>query len=178
LPRRPDCTAGEQAGNRHDAAMTARLLARTHLLLGHQEEAVKLLEYALAIGVDGPQIPTELGARAELARLLPSAEHLARCDEIIDAGEDWRGLTGTVELARGAVAADLGDDACSDAAHQRAVEIYTAYHLPWNCAQALEEWARVLAASGRNPAAAAKRQQASAIYNRIGAAPRWHRTII
>jgi tetratricopeptide (TPR) repeat protein len=169
--------ADEHAGDRHDAAMTARLLARTHLLLGHKEEAVELLEHALAIGIDGPQIPTELGARAELAGLLCSAEHLARCDEIIDAGEDWRGLTGTVELARGAVAADLGDDARSDAAHQRAVEIFTAYHLPWNRAEALEAWAHVLAASGRNQDATAKQQQAAAIYNRIGAAPRWHRTL-
>jgi DNA-binding SARP family transcriptional activator/tetratricopeptide (TPR) repeat protein len=169
--------ADDAAGDRHDAAMTARLLARTRLLLGQKEEGVELLDRSLAIGIDGPQIPTELGARAELARLLASADHLARCDEIIAAGEDWCGLAGTVELGRGAVAAHQGDDELCDAAHQRAVEIFTAYHLPWHHAEALDAWARLLAASGRTEDAAAKQQKAWAIYDRIGAAPRWRRLL-
>jgi DNA-binding SARP family transcriptional activator len=169
--------ADETAGDRHDAAMTARWLATTRVLLGQQKEGVELLERSLAIGIDGPQIPTELAARAELARLCASAEHLARCDEIIGAGEDWCGLAGTVELARGAVAADRGDDAGSNAAHQRAVEIFTAYHLPFHRAEAFDAWARRLAASGHTEDAVAKHRQAWAIYDRIGAAPRWHRPL-
>jgi hypothetical protein len=82
-----------------------------------------------------------------------------------------------VELARGAVAANLGDDARSDAAHQRAVEIFTAYHLPFHRAEAFDAWARRLAASGHTEDAVAKHRQAWAIYDRIGAAPRWHRPL-
>jgi DNA-binding SARP family transcriptional activator len=132
----------EETGDLHDAALNARWLAGVRRLLGDPDGAVAALERAVTIGADGPQLPTELAARAELAQLLAeigdvgeAADQLARCDEIIGQGEDWRGLAGVVELARGALTG-------ADDAYQRAVEIFTTYRLPWRRAAALKAWGR------------------------------------
>ncbi|WP_433158806.1 BTAD domain-containing putative transcriptional regulator [Kribbella sp. CA-247076] len=132
----------EDAGDLHDAALNARWLGGVRRLLGDQEGAVAALRRAVTIAVDGPQVPTELAARAELARILAevgerdeATEQLARCEEIVAAGEDWRGLAGVVELARAAVTG-------ADEAYQRAVDVFTAYRLPWRRAAALKAWGR------------------------------------
>ncbi|TCO32475.1 transcriptional regulator [Kribbella steppae] len=132
----------EDAGDFHDAALNARWLGGVRRLLGDQDGAVTALRRAVTIGVEGPQVPTELAARAELAQVLAesgdlteAAVELQRCDEILAAGEDWRGLGGVVELARGAVTG-------VDDAYQRAVEIFTTYRLAWRRAAALKAWGR------------------------------------
>ncbi|MFI7062330.1 BTAD domain-containing putative transcriptional regulator [Kribbella sp. NPDC050124] len=132
----------EEAGDFHDAALNARWLAGVRRLLGDEDGALAALRRAVAIGVEGPQLPTELAARAELAQLLAelgsvdeATAHLARCDEIIGQGDDWRGLAGVVELARGAVTG-------ADDVYQRAVEIFTTYRLPGRRAAALKLWGR------------------------------------
>ncbi|TDD26909.1 hypothetical protein E1218_11815 [Kribbella turkmenica] len=134
----------EDAGDLHDAALNARWLGGVRRLLGDQEGAEAALRRAITIGVDGPQVPTELAARAELARILADTgevaeaeQQLARCDEIMAAGEDWRGLAGVVELARGVVTG-------ADDAYQRAVDVFTAYRLPWRRAAAVKAWGRSL----------------------------------
>ncbi|HWM02073.1 MAG TPA: BTAD domain-containing putative transcriptional regulator, partial [Actinophytocola sp.] len=141
--------ADESAGDRHDAVLNARWLAGARLLLGRRDGALAALEQALALGVDGPQVPAELLVRAELARIHATggdtdaaADHLSRCDEILAAGEDWRGQLGAVELARGVLAAARGQRAAADAAHENAVRIFTEYRLPWRRALALRDWAR------------------------------------
>ncbi len=129
----------EEAGDFHDAALNARWLGGVRRLLGDQEGAVAALRRAVAIGVEGPQVPTELAARAELAQVLDdraeAAAQLKRCEEILASGEDWRGLAGVVELARGVVTG-------ADDAYQRAVEIFTTYRLEWRRAAALKAWGR------------------------------------
>ncbi|MFG1820137.1 BTAD domain-containing putative transcriptional regulator [Kribbella sp. NPDC049174] len=132
----------EEAGDFHDAALNARWLGGVRRLLGDQDGAVAALRRAVTIGVEGPQLPTELAARAELAQVLAesgglaeAAVELERCDGILAAGEDWRGLGGVVELARGAVTG-------ADDAYRRAVEIFTTYRLSWRRAAALKAWGR------------------------------------
>ena len=132
----------EETGDLHDAALNARWLGGVRRLLGDQDGAVAALRRAVAIGVEGPQLPTELAARAELAQVLvesgdrpAAAAELERCDEILAAGEDWRGLAGVVELTRGAVTG-------ADDAYQRAVEIFTTYRLSWRRAAAVKAWGR------------------------------------
>ena len=93
--------ADESAGDLHDAAVNLRWLAEAQVALGDRDGALASLERALALGRQGPQVPTELAARARLAQLLAAerpddaAAHLDRCDEIVAAGEDWRGAVGT-----------------------------------------------------------------------------------
>ena len=99
-------------------------------------------------------MPTELAARAELAQLLAAdrpaeaEEHLARCDEILAGGEDWRGLrragrAGPGRGRRGARRRRRGRRRLA-----RAVEVFTAFGLPWHEADALATWGRLLADRG------------------------------
>ncbi|HEX6359299.1 BTAD domain-containing putative transcriptional regulator [Actinophytocola sp.] len=166
--------ADESAGDRHDAVLNACWLAGARLLLDDRDGALTALGQALALAVDGPQVPAELLVRAELARVHATggeadtaAEHLSRCDEILAGGEDWRGRLGAVELARGALAAARGRPGESDAAHENAVRVFTELRLPWRRALALRDWARV----SDDPAP--RLRAAAEVLDEIGAAGRW-----
>ncbi len=169
----------EAAGDRHDAALNTRWLAAARLALGDHDGAVAALEKALAFGCDNRQVPTELAARAELAQLraldrpAEAEEHLARCEEILSSGEDWRGLVGPVELARASVAAARRDDTRTDACLARAVDVFTSFGLPWQRASTLATWGRLLADRGDRHEAGERLRQAEEIYAGLGAADRW-----
>lgn len=174
----------EQAGDLQDATFNGRWLAQARLLLGRADDATAALERALAWAIDGPQVPSELLIRAELARVLAAqgdragaAGQLARCDEIVGVGEDWRGVVGVVELARGAVASVRGHRRQSDVAYARALEVFGAYQLPWRRAEALHAWAQSLLAAGHADEAAERHRAAWTAYEELGAAPRWRRPL-
>lgn len=141
--------------------------------------ALATLRRALEIAVSGPHIPTELMVRAELARRLVAsgdvevaADHLARCDDLLARGEDWRGRVGHVAMARGAVAAATGEHAAADAAYADATRLFTEPPLPWWRSEALLDWAHHLAAAQRPTEADAKRRDAHRILGALGVAPR------
>ncbi len=98
--------ADESAGDLHDAAVNALWLAEVRELLGDEAGAVDTLRRAAEIGAAGPQVPVELAARAELARILASPDELERCFEILAGGEDYRGRAGRVHLAAAHVRRD------------------------------------------------------------------------
>ena len=62
--------ADEASGDVHDAAVNALWLAEARELLGDVDGAVRCLDRAVETGARGPQVPMELAARAELARIL------------------------------------------------------------------------------------------------------------
>jgi hypothetical protein len=167
----------EAAGDLNDAAVNGRGAAWAMRLLGDRAGATAALDRALAIGVAGPQLPTEVAARAELARLLagddPGAahRHVVRCEEAM-AGEEWRGLVGCVALARAAVAAAVRDRSAVDEACAAAVERFAALGLPWHRADALASWADHLAPLDA-AAAGGRAAEADAAYRSLGAADRW-----
>ena len=171
--------ADEAAGDLHDAVLNLRWLASTRGALRDREGAVTALERALAVACQGPQVPSEVGARAGLARLLAEErpaeadDHLSRCDEILAGGEDWRGLVGQVELARALVAAGRGDADAADTASARAVEVFGTHRLPWHEADALASWGRILSGRGCRDEAADRRARALRVYTGIRAADRW-----
>ena len=173
--------ADEAAGDLHDAALNSGWLAAASLALGDRHGATAAWERALDLGRLGPQVPTELAARAELARLsaaddvAAAAVHLDRCEEILAAGEDWRGAAGRVELARAEVAEAQGDAGRADAHARRAIEVFTTFGLPWHRADALLCWARLLARRGHGERADELRRQAHQVYRAIGAVDRWRR---
>ena len=148
-------------------------------LLGREADAIAALRRALAISIDGPHVPTELMASAELARLLAStdeseaAEHLARCGELLASGEDWRGQAGAVELARGAVASAQGRHDDADAAHARALATFTTFQLPWKRAETLRSWAQCCTTAGRATEADERRRASAQIYEELDARRRW-----
>ena len=169
----------ESAGDLHDAALNLRWLATARLALGDDGGARAALGRALSLACEGPQVPTELDVRAVLAQVLaaddhPAAEeHLARCEEILAGGERWCGAAGQVELARAAVAAGRGDDALSDDAAARAVDVFAAYRLPWRRAAALQWWAGLLDRRGSHAEALKRRREGHEVLTGIGAADRW-----
>jgi hypothetical protein len=82
--------------------------------------------------------------RAELAilgvetgRLQAARPQLARCQELLQAGEDWRGRTGRAAVAVGLLAAADGRSEEAAAALTAAVSAFRAYTLPWEEAEAL-----------------------------------------
>jgi hypothetical protein len=89
------------AGDRHDAVVNARWLADALLVLGEERRAAEVLRQALEIAAAAPQVPSEIWLRARLAGLASTeadeaAAHLARCEQVLATGDDWRGLVGEV----------------------------------------------------------------------------------
>jgi tetratricopeptide (TPR) repeat protein len=168
----------EAAGDLHDAAVSGRWLAHTFAALGQTDRAIRTLHEVLKISEDGPQVPTELHARAHLARLLAASdpvvasEHLRRCEEIIAAGEDWHGLRGEIALSRGVLAAARSDEDEAQAAFEVAVDVFTMHRLPWRQADALVSWAAALTTE-QAPDAAVRRAQAHVLYADLGAGEPW-----
>jgi hypothetical protein len=166
------------AGDRHDAVANARWLAEALILLGQEHQAAAVLHQGLEIAASAPQLPSEVWIRARLAGLAgteptQAASHLARCEEVLGSGGDWRGLVGEVALARAAVALRDTDVAGADAAAQEAVAVFASYRLPWRRAAALQVWSLALDAGGREDEAHARRDEAAALLEGIGAPQRW-----
>jgi DNA-binding SARP family transcriptional activator len=164
-------------GDLIDAALNACWLGQVRRLLGHEADALAALRQALAIALDGPHVPTELMARAELVRLLAATDeheatqHLARCDDLLATGQNWCGQTGVVELSRGIAASTRGLHDDADAAHAAALDVFTALQLPWKRAETLWSWARCCAAAGWDERAEDKRVAALRIYDELNAPP-------
>ena len=166
------------AGDRHDAVANARWLADALLVLGEERRAAEVLHQGLEIAASAPQVPSEVWLRARLAGLATTepdqaAAHLARCEEVLAAGDDWRGLVGEVALARAAVALRDADWRAAGVAAEQAVTVFEDYRLPWRQAAALQAWGRALAGSGRTDEARARRGEADAVLAQIGAPERW-----
>jgi DNA-binding SARP family transcriptional activator/energy-coupling factor transporter ATP-binding protein EcfA2 len=155
-----------RAGDRLDAVLNAYWLGRVRRLLGAAEAAEAALAGGLAMALDGPQVPAEVLLRAELAvlgvetgRLQTARPHLDRCQEVLRAGEDWRGRAGRVAVAAGLLAAADGRHADAEATLAGALSTFRAHALPWEEAEALRLWGRHADAADR--------------YRRLGAGARW-----
>ncbi|HMD10947.1 MAG TPA: hypothetical protein VKG90_01320, partial [Marmoricola sp.] len=165
-------------GDRHDAVVNARWLADALLVLGEERRAAEVLRQALEIAAAAPQVPSEIWLRARLAGLASTeadeaAAHLARCEQVLATGDDWRGLVGEVALARAAVALRAVDYRAAGVAAEQAVAVFDDHRLPWRQVAALHTWGRALADHGRADEARARRDDAAALLARIGAPQRW-----
>jgi len=164
-----------RSGDRLDATLNAYWLGRVRRLLGAHQAAGAALNEGLAVAVHGPQVPAEVMLRAELALLAASSgqfeasrTQLARCQQIVQAGEDWRGLAGRVALATGMLAAADSRPGPAGEAFAAAVGTFHAHGCAWDEAEARCLWAKALPAeTGR------QRQTATDLYRRISAGPRW-----
>ena len=166
------------AGDRHDAVANARWLADALLVLGEERRAAEVLHQGLEIASSAPQVPSEVWLRARLAGLATTepdhaTAHLARCEQVLAAGDDWRGLVGEVALARAGVALRDSDWRAAGVAAEQAVTVFEDYGLPWRQAAALQAWGRALDGFGRTAEAAARRGEADAVLAQIGAPERW-----
>lgn len=149
--------------------------------------AIRALQEGLTMSCDGQQVPAEVMVRAELSRVLAvdgdaahvdeARRHLARCDDILAGGEDWRGQAGNVDLAQGIVAAACGDHEQAGAAFGSAVERFETFRLPWWRAHTIQAWAASLREAGRAAEAAEMRHAARTVYEELGAHERWRREV-
>jgi tetratricopeptide (TPR) repeat protein len=162
------------------AIETGLLLARLTRIQGEYGVAGKSVEQVQRRARRGGDVASELRAAAEAVLIFAAAgpteqaiSHLARCHEILGAGEDWRGLAGHVARAEAVVAAAEGQ--LSDAAtpFERAIVIYQHYSLPWEEAEAFYLWGRALLDAGETSSADQKLESAIEIYRRIGAGQAW-----
>jgi DNA-binding SARP family transcriptional activator len=164
-----------RCGDRLDGAINAYWLGRVRRLLGAYEAAEHALTAGLAVASEGPQLPAEVMLRAELATLAavtgrPAAgeTQLARCQEIVRTGEDWRGLAGRVNLAAGMLAAADGRHADAGEAFAAAAHTFGAHGCSWDEAEARCLWGKAL------PGGAGRQREAAAgHYRRMGAGLRW-----
>lgn len=169
----------QRTGNRLDEEYFAYLLGRLYRLRDDEAGAESLLHEALAITA-GQVLPDEVLVRTQLFLLYgqlrqpePVAAHLGRCREILDKGEDWRGLVGRVALAQAVVCALEGCYAEAEQAFERAVAVFRRLSLPWEEAEALCCWAQASRDAGQRAKAALWAGQAIASYRRRGAGERW-----
>ena len=142
--------------------------------------AEPMLEEAVRICLDGRHWLWDITARPALAlvcvhlgKLSRAHEHLARCREIIAAGEDWRGSRGTVARAEAVLAAAEGRQNDAEANFADAVTIFRRYHEPTQEIVTLIEWGRSLTAGGDGDGAVVKFDAAIEICRSIGAGSPW-----
>lgn len=152
-------------------------LAQISNLRGDVERAERRCEEAMALRAES--VFAEIFVRPTVARVLLAAgrthearPHVVRCDEILAAGEDWRGLESWVLLAKGSLAAADGELDQAGRSFEAATDIAARYTLPWDEADAMHAWGRALAAAG-DSAAPAKLDAAIEVYRRIGAGRPW-----
>jgi DNA-binding CsgD family transcriptional regulator len=163
---------------------TERWLARLSRVTGNTAEMREVLEGHTATAVRCGAVKLEVPLRTEIAlidaesgRLDDAEQHLARCLEILAAGEDWLGLAGRVALAEAVLAAARRRNEDAEAHFERAIETFRRMTLPWDEAEAHELWARAGARflRGRNRRAFVweKLGAARLVYERIGAGQPW-----
>jgi DNA-binding SARP family transcriptional activator len=164
-----------RSGDRLDSALHAYWVGRVRHLLGANEAAESSLAEGLTVALQGPQVPAELMLRADLAllaagdgRLEAARAELARCQEIMATGEDWRGMAGRVAMAAGMLAAAQGAPAEAGEAFAAAVRTFQTHACCWDEAEARCAWAKALPAE-----AGQQRDTAVGLYRRMGAGPRW-----
>jgi tetratricopeptide (TPR) repeat protein len=154
-------------------------LARVRRIRGEFARAKTLLEEALAsYPEDEPHCQVEMVVRPELAlnhvemgAIEDAVAQVSRCREV-SAGEDWRGLEGHLARAEAVVAAATSKLDEAETGFARAVTIFRKYALPWEEADTLQRWGRVIATA--EPVQAIEKFDAAIeIYRRHGAGQRW-----
>jgi len=169
----------QQGGERFNQQFALAGLAELRLAQGRTEDAEKLIGELLAIVAD-QNLPLELPARTALAilaaeggRSAMAMAELDRCHEIVNNGEDWRGLSGHVALADAVLRAAQGRLVEAEPLFERAVAVFQRYCLPWAEAEAWYRWGRALRGARRRTEAIEKLARASRIYEDHGAGERW-----
>ena len=152
----------------------------TRLILGEHARAEALFRYGLDNAHPESVVLLEMRARPWLARVYvamnrldEAAEQVARCRQIMAAGEDWRGLVGNVALAEGIVGSERGNYNIAERQFESALVVHQKYHLAWDEADTLQYWGRALAAAGDRIRATEKFDAAIENHRSRGVGPRF-----
>jgi tetratricopeptide (TPR) repeat protein len=106
-------------------------------------------------------------------RVDAAVAEVARCRQIMAAGEDWRGRAGDVALAEAVVAAARGDFNFADRRFADAMAVHRKFHGVWQESNTLQCWGRALAAAGDRVQAAEKFDAAIEVSRARGVGPRF-----
>ncbi len=157
-------------------------LATVRDLRGDRAGAINTLTRVVEDGRAAPNYLILMSEGSALAILLAlggrqaeAMSYLAPCLDILNSGEDWRGLSGRVALARAVLAATSGDTAAASGHFACAVETFQRHALPWAEAEAMVLRGQVLAHAGRHHRHEAVESFAAALatYTRLGAGQPW-----
>jgi len=195
---RKELDAVRAAGMLIEVGDCASVLGRFARIGNLRPEAELYLGEALTVSLANPDLNRELFTRVELAvfdadlgRVAQAKEQLVRCQQILDAGEDWRGHRGTVAYtfsvveAAECIARVRGPELLWALPSERirpiklpdkvsegfsaAIEIFRRCHAPWEEVQALAFWSRVLLAAGHHRQSIEKFNLAFAICDSVAA---------
>jgi class 3 adenylate cyclase/tetratricopeptide (TPR) repeat protein len=168
------------AERRENVCGLGSFLALIQRISNHHGKAEELLLEGLSYSVPGGYVAMEMLGRpclahvyAEMGRTGEARTQIARCREIMAAGEDWRGLAGSVEWADAALAMAEKRLADADQHFAGTLEIFRRYSIRWAEGLALRDWGRALRAAGRRESAIEKFDEAIELYRRIGAGQPW-----
>jgi hypothetical protein len=156
-------------------------LAATLRLLGENSKAEQVLAAALKPCQGGePLLYRELMFRPEhvfnliaLGNLESAHSELRRCAQILNSGEDWRGLAAHYHAAAGLVASEGGDRAESENHFSTAISTFRRLTLPWFEAGTFSLWGETLVRGHQARSAHEKFDAAIEICRRIGAGQPW-----
>ncbi len=165
-----------RTGNRQGELLAAIDLARFHRFTGELAQAVRFLRGVLNTCVVAGDILFELATRSTLATMAADAGdsreallHLRRCRQIAGSGENWLGLTGSVERAEAVVASAQGKYLGAETQFAKAIATFKDFSLPWEEADTFQYWGRALLASGDRARAIEMFAAAIEIYRSHGA---------
>jgi tetratricopeptide (TPR) repeat protein len=168
-----------RAGDVQERFNWSTALGPFYLFLGEYTRAEAHLQYGLDNGDRGPVLMQEMRARPWLAlvyvamnRLDAAAEQVARCNQIMAYGEDWRGRAADVARADAVVAAANGSYEVANRQFESALAVQHSYRLAMEEVTTLRYWGSALAAAGDRASAAEKFDAAIEIYRARGVSTR------
>ncbi len=171
-----------RSGSLYEVESRLQALAVARFIRGDLAKAEALLQEALELSCVEKECELHLQLKhrtllaliyANTSRVGEAHQQLERCREIIDNGEDWRGLVGLVAKAEAVVAATEGKYEDAEKQFAKAVEIFRRYHVPFEEAEALYHWGQALNVPGEHGRANEKLDAAVEIYQNHGAGQRW-----
>jgi tetratricopeptide (TPR) repeat protein len=169
-----------QAGGGAEGYALSHNLSWVRRILKQHSAAEALLQDALSICQKEPLQFVEMWARPELALLYAetghyeeAVPHLARCRDIMAAGEDWRCFGAMVIRAEAFAGATHKKPGEANALCERAIATFRHYKVPLEEAETLYYWGSALVAAGRHADGVDKLDAAADIYRRCGTGSRW-----
>jgi class 3 adenylate cyclase/tetratricopeptide (TPR) repeat protein len=169
-----------RTGDRFNEWRQLYWLGRLERSAGNHDGAERALRDGLSIALDGPMVLAELSIRGELALLCDETDepdeaqtHVARCQQILAEGQDWRGLAGRARLAAGSCAATAGQSGDATQEFQAARRAFRECRLPFDEAEVLHRWGEHLHDTGDRGGGQAKFEAARALALRHDAGGPW-----
>jgi len=155
-------------------------LARLKRVQGDSARALELLTNTPLMTESLLRTPEEIATRSELAlvhlargEVAEARSEVGRCRSLLTPGEDWRALPAFVDRAEAGV---LAEDGLLEQASQHSIlagKVFSQYQLPWETAETLVTWGKLLLRQGKAEEGAEKLNAAAQIYRQLELGTPW-----